>query len=208
MHAVMQTPVRMLAAAAAVLMAGGCREVLGSLIEGYVERRIEEGIPASELPDFPELPGGRTADEGLDFGAEIADATVEIERPFRFEYTASNDATHLLWLDYELGFVNGRIIEDEFTDHEWWRVEGPFGVEGGPQWTLQHTGERTPVVEHPFSVVYGSRRNSINGTGIASATEFLAVLPAAPVGTTVVITGTWHAQAGTTPNRLRLVVTD
>lgn len=196
--------VRGAAACGALLALGGCQ----SLIEAYVERKIEEGVAGIDGVEVPELPGGRVMDAKLGYGAEVAEHDVELGTPFRLEYTASNDATHMLWLDYELGFVHGRVIEDEFTRHDWWLLEGPFGVDGGPQWTLHFTGERSPVLESSTSITKDSHRNSVNGRGTASAKEFLAVLPAAAAGTKVVVTGSWTAEAGTTPQRLRLVVTD
>lgn len=136
----------------------------------------------------------------MGYGAEVSMTPVLPGQSFTATYAPATAEPHELWLTWDVSHTQP------------YRITGPIEVKANGQvvstWQVDLTSQGSAVQGGSGRYDLGSKSVTINGEGSASSTTWLAEIPGQPVGTTVEITGTLSADAGTTVNALELVVTE
>lgn len=134
-------------------------------------------------------------------GPAVSSADVALASPTTLTYTDTDGRTHSLWLQYDLSFTQGD-----------YGLTGPITASAGGaeigSWQVDLASDRGPIVGSAERREMNSATMVYNGQGSASATVFLADLPAQPAGTEVTVTATLTNAQGTVAKALRLSVTD
>jgi hypothetical protein len=132
-------------------------------------------------------------------GPQLTSIVVADNQPFSMSWTETRDTPRDLWMTYDLTWqghtwdvlgpvtvrVNGEVV-DRF--HMTFHTSGSPTTRGGMRYEIT------------------SSKDTINGVQTGSGHIWLAELPAAPVGSTVEVSGKWNAQPGTSIQRLQVAV--
>jgi hypothetical protein len=156
----------------------GCLVILGCIIGGVVLATGAGGL--------------------LGPGEEVISTPISLGQPFTLTYVQDGDQKYEAWLEVDVSYTAGYNLTGTILLSE---GGAAFG-----QYTLNETGDGSPVTERSSSKRFNWASSSINGSGSASGTVSLFPLPARTANGQVTISGTVQATPGTTVNSIRLFV--
>lgn len=156
----------------------GCLVILGCIIGGVV---LATGV------------GGL-----LGPGEEVISTPISLGQPFTLTYVQDGDQKYEAWLEVDVSYSAGYNLTGTLLLSE---GGAAFG-----QYTLNETGDGSPVTERSSSKRFNWVSSNINGSGSASGTVSLFPLPARTANGQVTISGTVQGSPGTTVNSIRLFV--
>jgi hypothetical protein len=130
-------------------------------------------------------------------GEEVMSTPITVGQPFTLTYPQQGSQKYEAWLEVDLDFSAGYNLNGTLLLAENGQAFG--------QYTLQETGDGSPVTERSSSKRINWVTSSLNGNGSARGKVALFPLPARSAGSQVTLSGTIYANPGTT-GTIRLFV--
>ena len=130
-------------------------------------------------------------------GEEVVSTPITPGQPFTLSYVQSGSQKYKAWLEVDIAYTSGYSLSGTVLLSE---NNQPFG-----QYTVAETGSSSAVQERDDATRTSWTSTNVNGSGSASGTVSLFPIPSRGDGSTVTLSGTLAAPAGTTGS-IRLIV--